>query len=108
MISYFDRDGIAITQEQWVDLFADREYSTIGKWEGEGGISVSTVWLGLNARYGQGDPIIFETMIFGGGKLDQEGTRYTTLGDAAEGHLRTVSDILEGRPVWFTVDEVFL
>lgn len=33
-----------------------------------GGIWVSTVFLGINHQYGDGLPILFETMIFRGGK----------------------------------------
>jgi hypothetical protein len=52
-----------------------------GKW-------VSTVWLGIDHRFGgDGPPLIFESMVFskaGGDELDCK--RFATLGDARTGH----------------------
>jgi len=49
-------------------------------------IEVSTVFLGLDHRYfGEGPPILFETMIFGG-PLDQSMWRYSSWDDAETGH----------------------
>ena len=53
-------------------------------------IVISTVFLGLNHAYrAEDDPILFETMIFGG-KDDQYCERYTTWNDAIQGHRRIV------------------
>lgn len=52
-------------------------------------ITVSTVFLGINHRFGDGPPILFETMIFGG-KHDQYQERYSTLDEAVAGHKRAV------------------
>lgn len=49
------------------------------------GIRVSTVFLGLNHRFGPGEPLLFETMIFGG-KHDQYQDRYCTWEEAEKGH----------------------
>src|SRR3990167_8834600 len=48
-------------------------------------VEVSTVFLGLNHQYGDGPPLLFETMIFGG-KLDQEQDRCTTWEEAEAMH----------------------
>ena len=48
-------------------------------------ITISTVFLGLNHNYGEGKPLIFETMVFGG-SLDQEQERYSTWDEAIRGH----------------------
>jgi hypothetical protein len=49
-------------------------------------IAVSTVFLGLDHRFfGEGPPILFETLIFGG-PLDGEGARYCSHDDALTGH----------------------
>lgn len=48
-------------------------------------IDVSTVFLGLDHRFGEGPPLLFETMVFGG-PLDQECERYTTWDEAIAGH----------------------
>jgi len=47
---------------------------------------VSTVFMGLDHRFfGDGEPVLFETMIFGG-PLDQEQYRYCTWAEAERGH----------------------
>ena len=52
-------------------------------------VTVSTVFLGLDHAWGQGPPMLFETMIFGG-PYDQEQDRYSTWEKAQEGHERMV------------------
>jgi len=50
------------------------------------GVRVSTVFLGLDHRFGgDGPPILFETMIFGG-RHDQDQDRYSTWEEAEAGH----------------------
>ena len=51
-------------------------------------IRVSTVFLGLDHRFDEtiGNPLVFETMIFGG-KYDQYQERYTSWEEAIRGHL---------------------
>ena len=51
--------------------------------------SVSTVFLGLDHQYGDGPPLLFETMIFDG-PHDQEQWRYTTREEALVGHEEAV------------------
>lgn len=48
-------------------------------------ILVSTVFLGLDHRYGDGPPLLFESMIFGG-PLSGEQRRYSTKAEALAGH----------------------
>ncbi len=50
---------------------------------------ISTVFLGINHRHGEGEPLLFETMIFQG-KHDQYQERYSTYEEAEEGHKRAV------------------
>lgn len=50
-------------------------------------ITVSTVFLGLDHRWGDGAPLLFETMIFGG-KHDGFLLRYPTWEKAERGHKR--------------------
>jgi hypothetical protein len=50
-----------------------------------GEAKVSTVFLGLNHRFGEGEPLLFETMIFGG-KEDGWRKRYSTWDEAVKGH----------------------
>ena len=55
---------------------------------------VSTVFLGLDYRYGRGTPILWETMIFGG-EHDQYCRRYATRAEAEEGHSEAVRMLVE-------------
>ena len=50
---------------------------------------VSTVFLGLNSSFGEGPPLWFETLVFGG-EFDDEIHRYTTWDEAVEGHKNMV------------------
>lgn len=57
---------------------------------------VSTVFLGINHQFGDGPPLIFETMAFGkdwGDELGQE--RYSTWEEAEAGHKAMVERIKE-------------
>jgi hypothetical protein len=51
---------------------------------------VSTVFTGLDHQWRDGDPLLFETMIFGG-PLDQEQDRYSTWEQAERGHADAVT-----------------
>ena len=63
----------------------------------EFGADVSTVFLGLDHQWGNGPPLLFETMIFGGG-MDGYQERYSTWDEAVEGHARVV-DKVKTQPV---------
>lgn len=51
-----------------------------------GNCNVSTVFLGFNHQYGEGPPLLFETMVFGGGPFSDEQTRCTTWEEAEAMH----------------------
>jgi hypothetical protein len=51
----------------------------------EHGVTVSTVFLGLNHSRDDNEPILFETMIFGG-RHDKYRERYCTYDEAMKGH----------------------
>lgn len=56
---------------------------------------VSTVFLGTNCRhFGDGPPIVFETMIFGPGQSDVV-DRYETWDEAAAGHEKVVASLTD-------------
>jgi len=57
-------------------------------------IKVSTVFLGLDHQYGDGPPLIFETMVFGG-ELDGQMERYSTWEEAETGHKQWVGKVVE-------------
>lgn len=51
-----------------------------------GDVRVSTVFLGIDHQFGDGPPILFETMVFGG-PLDEEQERCSTYEEAERMHL---------------------
>lgn len=53
-------------------------------------VEVSTVFLGLDHQWGDGPPILFETMIFGGPR-NQTQWRYATWDEAVDGHAYAVA-----------------
>lgn len=62
-----------------------------------GGVSVSTVFLGLDHSHcSPGPPILFETLVTGG-RLDQTMLRYATWEEAEAGHAATVKEVFAWR-----------
>ena len=51
---------------------------------------VSTVFLGLDHRFGPGEPVLWETMIFGGPHNEYQ-KRYTSRATAELGHRKAVA-----------------
>ena|SRR6266516_420553 len=56
------------------------------------GVEVSTVFLGLNHRFGDGPPLLFETMVFRDGQ-GEEMDRYSTWDEAVAGHEAMVTRV---------------
>ena len=67
----------------WAQQFEkqDRQVARTTK----GDVDVSTVFLGINHQFGDGPPLLFETMVFGG-ELDGKQDRYSTWEQAESGH----------------------
>lgn len=57
-------------------------------------VGVSTVFLGIDHGFGSGEPVLFETMIFGG-EHDGYQQRYRTWEEAEKGHQRAIELIFE-------------
>ena len=72
---------------QWLEK-ADR---TVAK-DTVGVSDISTVFLGLDHSFGEGPPLLFETMVFGG-SLSGEMDRYSTWDDAVGGHNAMVENV---------------
>lgn len=69
----------------------ERPYSRQVALDKIGDVSISTVFLGFDHRmFGEGPPILFETMIFGGDH-DQYQERYCTWDEAEAGHASAVA-----------------
>ena len=64
-----------------------------------GGVRISTVFLGLDHSFGDGAPVLFETMIFGGAE-DGYQERYHTLEESMLGHERAVQIAKRANNVW--------
>jgi hypothetical protein len=58
--------------------------------------TVSTVFISLDHSFGDGPPLLFETLVFGG-PLADEGERYSTKAEAEEGHTKWVKRVLEAK-----------
>lgn len=65
---------------RWFDT-ADRQIAD----DYIGDIRISTAFTGLDHSFTAGPPLVFETMVFGGGLSGSE-WRYTTWEEAEEGH----------------------
>ena len=95
---FYNRDGSPIGLEEWCRRTVDREYLRIDQTTLPDGKWVSTVWQGLNHRFGEGPPLIFETMVFTSQEemetIDQQ--RYATENEAILGHQEMVAKYLEG------------
>lgn len=78
-----DRNVVPASLMEWARYFesADRivRKSVVGE------VSVSTVFLGIDHQYGDGPPLLFETMIFGG-QHDQWCARCSTWQEAEAQH----------------------
>jgi hypothetical protein len=100
---YYNRKGEPIPLEEWATGF---EGDRIISQDIVGEHFVSTVFLGLDHRFGSGPPLIFETMIFCRHEpkrnkympwkirpcsLDNYQDRYSTEEEAATGHIRAMN-----------------
>jgi hypothetical protein len=96
MTQYYGRDGRLISTREMSRLFgSDNQKRQIGR-DDIDGVLISTVHLVLDHSFGQGPPLIFETMIFGG-PHDQWQDRYSTEAEAKAGHARVVAALRERR-----------
>jgi hypothetical protein len=82
-----------MTWAQWYET-ADRQVAD----SMQGDVRVSTVFLGLDHGFGDGPPVLFETMVFiNGSGGDME--RYCTWDEAVEGHQRMVMQVFKPTPI---------
>jgi hypothetical protein len=101
---YYDRQGQPMTMHQWAEKFEDEGYTHIAQdvigpdepLDPAPLITVSTFWLGVNHNWRDDEPLIYETLIIGGG-YEATGMRYTTEKQAREGHRRVVDELRAGR-----------
>jgi hypothetical protein len=93
-LGHFDREGQLMGFGDWAEAIGDTDYKVVKRDE-VGKYLVSTVWLGLDCRFGdpsllEGKPIIFETMVFDQSGdhpwMDRYMNRYATEEEALKGH----------------------
>ena len=97
-----DEDGNPVREPdtlQWGKWFQDGGGRRVGNTKIREGVSVSTVFLGIDHNWGEGPPVLWETMIFVG-KHDQDQDRYTSALDAIHGHWEMV---MVASPWWIRV-----
>lgn len=97
MTNFYDREGNPLDVERWVFLSelgseeAIMAYKRVAQ-DQVGPYWVSTVWLGIDHNYGDGPPLIFETMVFATSSAvqglgpDLDCRRYSTEAQARAGH----------------------
>jgi len=85
------------TIEEWARFFENDSNRRVGFTQITSQVEVSTVFLGIDHRFGgDGPPILFETIVFGGD--DDENTwRYCTWDEAKAGHDRVVARLREAQ-----------
>lgn len=79
----------AVSMEEWAEWLQENREERIIKHTRLFGIWVSTVFLGLNHNLFGDEPLIFETVIFGGAS-DMYQDRYSTREQALKGHRKAV------------------
>lgn len=80
--------------EEWSRRM-DLENKHVAVTEVADGVVVSTVFLGMDHRYsiyGEGEPLLFETMVFNDYGDDGTQERYSTWEEAEAGHARIVAE----------------
>ena len=99
MTGYYVLDGenkaIPATAKEFSEFVSDPFRKVVSRTELPGDVQISTVFLGLDHGWGRGDPVLFETMIFGG-EYDQHMWRYTSRDGAVVGHLAVLDALRAG------------
>jgi len=75
----------------WARAFEDDAGRRVARTE-VGPYTVSTVFLGIDHQFGDGPPLIFETMVFSQGAEEEEQDRCSTWAEAEAMHKRYVAD----------------
>ncbi len=77
---------------KWVKWFETSGDARVVAKTKVGEVEVSTVFLSVDHNFGSGQPILYETLVFGG-PLDEECDRYPTKADARRGHEEMVKRV---------------
>lgn len=95
MGGYYDRNGIPMDEGDWAAAQAGPYHvgrsKVLDAADPSKSIDVSTIWMGIDHRHGDGPPLIFETMVFAeGSDSETYADRYSTEQQAREGHTLAV------------------
>jgi hypothetical protein len=74
---------------KWAQWFEDSGELRRVAHDVKGKLSISTVFIALDHSFGEGEPMLYETMVFGGREDMQE--RYRTREEALAGHKRILA-----------------
>jgi len=87
-LRWYLRDGTQATSMRDLEgKLSNKAYKVVKQERLWHGAWLSTVWLGLDRRYGDGPPLIFETMLFAPGTMHElDIDRYATEAEALAGH----------------------
>jgi hypothetical protein len=80
-----DKTPVEVSLEVWAIWFGTAN-RTVDKTEVAPGIEVSTVFLGLDHSFGDGPPLLFESMLFDDYDSGHMTDRYSTWEEAEAGH----------------------
>jgi len=84
-----DNEAVEATLMEWARFIEDLSKTRVNV-DTVGDTRISTVFLGLNHNYAQGEPHLFETMVFGADGDENEMERCSTWEQAEEMHKRFV------------------
>lgn len=98
---YYLKDKIPVKAKDvmdWAQKFERQSEERIVKQEEVNGKFISTVFLGINHNWGEGDPLLFETMVFPSKDnfADLYCDRYSTWEEAELGHKKAVDLVKDG------------
>ena len=97
-----DKNVVPTNRSTWATSLDDDMRHVANTAMPERDAAVSTVFLGMDHYWGNDpdhDPVVFETMVFGG-DWDQAQERYTSWDDALAGHERWVQKVKDIQLVW--------
>lgn len=100
---WFDKQGHPIDASTANELLGNHSYARVAltritsRSDRDLDVRVSTVWLGVNCNFLGGPPVLFETMVFGGGR-DGAQWRWGTEEQALAGHARVVAELAASVP----------
>ena len=78
---------------KWAQWFEDSGEKRRVAHDVRGNLSISTVFIALDHSFGEGEPMLYETMVFGGS--DDMQRRYHTREEALAGHNKILAKIPE-------------